>query len=358
MGRVIAVLVVLGLLVGGLIALALLLFGKKELKLGYSTLPLDSNLELRINDGAVSYISNGRICSYTVATDSLKHLALTADIDGYAVRDNRFVVFDEGILHIEGTNDIQLTGTILDVTIGKQHVAVLRRNTQGDDSVAIFDFKGNIVGEVLDFSGTKVTNYGFYSENGRELLWIISISVNQTTPVTTVKMFDYGNGGTTSYLSPFYDQGVVDIYFTEDSLFAIGTQDIIRYSLSGGREKYRIPIYPNKLADAVYADDGVTFLLTPTNPNDQNRVYYIRATETDEVVPVTRCVNLAEPVLGAYLQETGVRVVTANHMYIYGYSGRRLNEFELEHSPAYTKRLDDTSILCVAEDGVYRLYTE
>lgn len=352
-------LAVLLVVLGAGIALMILLFGNKDVKLKYAQIDISSGMSYRVKDGTVSYIAEDYITSYNVNDGKEKTLQLQSQIDGYAMRDSKFVVFADGEVHIEDmASSITLTGVVRDVRMGKDYIAVLRTNTQGSDSIVIFDYAGNTAGEVLDFSGSKVTGFGFYTEHGRELLWIISVAVDQNTPVTTVKMFDYGQGGITSYLSPFYDQSVENLFFTENSIFVIGTQDIVRYAIEGGKEKYRIPIYGNKVLDMVSDEEMATFLLAPRNAATWNSVRVVRATETDEVVPIIRRYSVSEPILGAFLQESGIRFVTQQHMYIFGYSGRLLNTLELEYTPIQVYKFDDSNLLLVSENALYRMYAK
>ncbi len=356
-GRVVAVLVVFLVVVGAGIALLWVLFGSKDLKLVYSDIPLDSGMSYRVNNGTISYLNNNQLFTYSQSGGKNDTVQLTTEVDGYAVRDKKCIVYDGGMVHISGVaSPVQLTGTVRDARLGKDYIAVLRTNSQGMDSIVIFDYQGNTIGgEPLDFSDSKVTGFDFYTENNRELLWVVSVETNQGIPVTTVKMYDYGAGGSISNLSPFYDQAVEKLYFSENSIFVVGTQDIVRYAINGGKEKYRIPIYGNRVVDMAVDEDMVTFLLLPRNENEMSSFRFIRATETDEVSPVTRQCSVPDPIKGAFLQDSGIRVVCENNLYIFGYSGKLVNTIELEHHPLSVYKLDELTLLLVCDNGLYKV---
>lgn len=339
----------------GVFALLWILFGDSEAELSYSQLSIESGKDYRVGDGTISYVADSRLTYYSVSDKKSRATALNAEVDGYAVRNDTIVLYDGGMLHIEGANAVQLVGTVREVRMGKDYIAALHTNEQGLNSIVIFDYQGNMVSSApLDFSDSKVTNFDFYTENGRELLWVVSVETEQSTPVTTVKMYDYGAGGSISNLAPFYDQSVEKLYFTEDSIFVVGTQDIVRYAISGGREKYRVNIYGNKVIDMVTSEGTATFLLAPRNEVTWNTLRIIRTTETDEATTTIRQYSVPEPIIGAYLQDSGIRAVGQQNVYIFGYSGKLLNTLQLKHVPQRVCKLNDTTLLLICEDGLYR----
>lgn len=347
-------LLIAAVVIGGGIALVVLLFGNRDTELVTKSLPLSSEMQYRIKDGTVSYIDNMTLNIYEADSESSRTVALNAAIDGYAVRDDVVVVFSGGTVHIEGCSEVVLTGTVRDVRMGEDYIAVLRTNVQGSDSIVIFDYNAQIAGEVLDFSDSKVTNFGFYTDNGRELLWIISVATEQSTPVTTVQMFDYGAGGTTSYLSPFYDQSVETLYFTDDSIFVVGTQDIVRYALTGGREKYRVGIYGYSVLDMAFSGGTATFLLAPKDEQASKQLRFLNLAEGDESLLSWRQFSFSEDILGAFLQQGMVHIVGTENVYSYSYTGRVSATLPLPEGVTAAYELDDTYFLLVTEGSMLR----
>ncbi|MDO4565291.1 MAG: hypothetical protein Q4C04_06725 [Clostridia bacterium] len=356
-GRIVAVLAVGLAVIGGAIAMVVLLFGNRDIKLVSERLSLPAQADYRVRDGSISYVADNTLNLYDAESGKSRQLPLNAEIDGYAVRDDVVVVHDGGMVHIENAEAVTLIGTAREVRMGKDYVAVLRTGGQGSDSIVVFDYNAQVAGEVLDFSDSKVTNFGFYTDNGRELLWIISVETEQNTPVTTVKMFDYGAGGTISYLSPFYDQFVETLYFTDDSIFVVGTQDIVRYSITGGREKYRVGIYGNKVLDMTASEGTASFLLAPREDEPFYHLRLLRIAEADDALSSWRHITLTEPIVNAFLQGGYIKIVAEENVYIYTYAGRNPATLPLEGSAYEAYKLTDTYFVYFTEDGLYRAQT-
>ena len=177
--------------------------------------------------------------------------------------------------------------------------------------------------------------------------------MQQSMPVTTIKMFDYTTGGSLSYFPAFYDQTIEKLYFTQESIFIIGTQSIIRYSFSGSKEKYRVPIYGLEVTD-MYCDNGSAyFLLSSRDAQNAQTVHLLTVSETDSATDSMLSIHVPETLVGAFLQNGGVRCMTSGHMYSYTSAGRSALEIESAYTALSAVKVTDTQFMIETPEGCF-----
>jgi len=310
------------------------------------------------------YVINGRVIAYltdtalvTYNTDARRRpqaehtlQTLPTGFDLLTPIENKsiqFAAFSGSSLQIFGQSTLQLNGEIADLRCGKSHVAVLRRNTsRGNDSIVVFNASGNEISDTPDYSDGQVVDFGFYVSDSvgseHELLWVIVVSLRASKPVYTVKWFEYAGSGTTSYLPPFYDQAVERLYITDDSVFVIGTQDIFRYPILGGRgrEAYRVGIYGQRVADMMETDAGVSFLLIPRQDPQNQTLRILNVSESDESGESLVTVHLQEPFIAALFSDSVLQVYSLTKLLTFNMNGRQILDMELTQVPLRVHKLD------------------
>ena len=213
-------------LFGGVFAVFYLMFRQRDASLTYEKLSIDANMDYDVSGGYLTYAS-------TIGVSS----TITA-------------VYAGSSLQLRNFDTLTLNGIIRGVACGDSHCAALRTNeVNGLDSIVVFNASAEAVGNPIDFAESKVINFGFETSYGREILWVICVNTQASMPVTTVRLYDYNNGGAMSYYPSFYEQSIERVYFTENSVFLVGTEDIIRYNLDSSRERYRVGIYGKEVMD-------------------------------------------------------------------------------------------------------------
>ena len=347
---VVAVVVVLA--AGG--AALYLLFGNSDASLLYTELPIDQNATYRAENNVIAYDTGSSLVEYRVDRNEALESPLYNGIDGYDFSPTLLAVYKDNVVQVRGKQSVALSGNIRSVCCGESHVAVLRANTaSGNESIAVLDKDGAPVGNALDFSDYRVVSFGFYSDNGKELLWVIGVSIQQSIPVTTIKMYDYTTGGSLSYFPLFYDQIIEKLYFTENSIFIVGTQSIIRYSFAGSKEKYRVRIYGLKVTD-MYATDGtVYFLLMPRDENERQTIHMLTVSETDYATDSIVSIHVPETLVSAFFQNGGIRCVTTGHLYSYSNSGINQLAIETAYTPLTAMRVNETQFMMETEEGCF-----
>ena len=259
-------------------------------------------------------------------------------------------------LQLRNFDTLTLNGTIRGVACGEGHCAALRTNDiSGLDSIVVFNASAEAVGNPIDFSESKVVNFGFETKYGREMLWVICVNTQASLPVTTVRLYDYNNGGTMSYYPSFYEQSIERVYFTEDSVFLVGTEDIIRYSMDSSRERYRVGIYGKEVMDVSASGGTVRFLLKPRGSSNQHTLYTLALAEADAPNTTMLTVYVGENIVNAFLQASGIRIVTRTRMISYTFSGKNSPSADiiLSYPADDALKLDESSFLLVSGDDCY-----
>lgn len=341
-------------LIGGAFALLYLLFGNKDDGLTYEQVNIEAGREYSVSGGYLNYATDTSLIQYQLETGRITETNLSASIDGFDVSSTMTAVYAGSAFQLKNYEVLNLSGTIRSVSCGTHYCAVLRTSTtSGIDSIIVFNASGDAVGDPIDFTDTKVVSFGFDTSEDRETLWVITINTEASLPVTTIRLYDYTNGGTMSYYPTFYDQSIEKLAFTDDSVFLIGTQDIIRYAQGGSREQYRVKIYGKEVIDYRQNGDYVYFLLKPRGETTSHTLYVMALAESDSANATSMTLYVGEEVVQAYLANSGVRIVTDGRFLSYTFAGKRSKDLELEYPATSAVALDTSRFLLVSGADCY-----
>jgi len=238
------------------------IFNKRESVVAMSATPISTaSTYISTGDGLL-YQTDGQIHFYHLS-DSKKNYTY-----GMGASDVRMsgsasmtVVFNESSLQVVGKNQpLSFNGRIREVECGTNYLAVLRSAEDGTDSVSVITTGGEQI-EQLAFADQFIVDFGFYKTSG-EMLWVEAINVNAGTPTISITTYDLGKKASTGVMH-IQNQLVDELYLTANSVFVVGTNQIIRYTHSGNKEVYRYTIYGYEVVDFSSAGSSPTFLLTP-----------------------------------------------------------------------------------------------
>ena len=343
------------ILFGGVFALFYFMFRQRDTSLEYERAAIEANMDYTVSGDYLSYASDQALIQFHV-NDVKKSTAieLKAPIDGYGVSNSITAVYSGSTLQLRNFDPLPLNGTIRGVACGRNYCAALRTNeVSGLDSIVVFTAAAQPLESTIDFSESKVVNFGFETSFNRELLWVICVNTQASLPVTTVRLYDFNNGGAMSYYPSFYDQSIEKVFFTEESVFLIGTEDIIRYSLDSSRERYRVGIYGKEVLDMATSATAVRFLLKPRSSGNEHTVYMLSLAEADS--PSTTMLSLysGENIVNAFLQDDGIRIVTRTRLISYTYAGRNSSDLELLYPADQAIELSEKTFLLVSGEDCY-----
>ncbi len=351
--RLILFVLIAVVLFGGIFAVFYLMFRQKDASLTYEKVAIAAKSEYTVSGGYLTYASDTELVQLNVE-DTKRSTVIRLDngsIDGFGVSSSMMVAYAGSSLQLRNFKPLTLNGTIRGVACGSSHFAALRTNKlNGLDSIVVFNASAEAVGNPIDFAESKVVNFGFETSYGRELLWVICVNTQASLPVTTVRLYDYNNNGAMSYYPSFYEQSIERVYFTEDSVFLVGTEDIIRYNMDSSRERYRVGIYGKEVMDVAAGSGTVRFLLKPRSGGNEHILYTLALAEADAPNTTMLTVYVGENIVNAFLQSNGIRIVTRTRMISYSFSGKNTPSADiiLEYPADAALKLNDASFLLVS----------
>lgn len=332
-----------------------LAFGKEEAVLSYMEMSIESGYEYDVSGNYLTYMTDDSVEQVNLKTNDIISIELKAENIGFSVSSSMTAFYAGSDFQIRGHEQLTLTGTIRSLAAGNKYCAVLKTNMNtGRDTIAIFTASGQQVFDPIDFTDNKVVSFGFDTADGRETLWVICVNIESATPATTIRLYDFNNNGSMSYYPVFYDQFIEQLAFSQNSVFIIGTQDIIRYSRTGSREQYRMNIYGKKVIDYRIGDDYVYFLLQPRSEEAAKHTLYVMAlAEADTANATSMTLSSGEDIVNCFLQSGGIRVITATRYLSYSYSGKLSRDIPLEHRADNAVKLDNDRFLLVGNGECY-----
>lgn len=354
------------ILIAALIALIYLMYGSNEMELVTERIPVDAHQTYRINDSVLSFQTDDSLVKFNLKTDKEPSTAhLNAAIDGYDVSEELTIVYSANVVKVQDRQGFTLSGgSVQDVRVGKSHAAVLFLNPTGDTRILLLRVKNNTL-ETLNtivFNSSSVVAFDFASTENGELLWVSTVDVGQFAEEAIVRIYDCSLDGTLIYYSsPFYNQTIHDMYLSEQCMFLIGTQDIIRYDreADGGftSEKHRTRIYGSHVVDFTAVEESAYFIVVPDIANEvgQHLFRLITISQTDDPWATMMQIHTASPIVGAFLQGSQIRVLTQTHFTIYTYTGSQREQLELKEVPVFAYRYSEEYFLMLTRDDCYRV---
>lgn len=361
----------LGIVLAGILILLYMVYGNREIALRYDRTDLDRGYSFRVNDGIVFYKTSQYYVSLDpVKTNRASYAEARVEPDGYDISSAVKVVYLGSSGQIIGPNGEQGEfvmndgAPILSARAGRRHAAILYRNQYGDMRISIMNAlsKTPEVTATLAIAGGEVVAFGFLqTSDNTEYLWVSTIDVNQFTEESIVRVYNCENNGTmVFYSASLYNQTIENAILTNNCLYLIGTQDILRYDrIDEGfsSERARISIYGTKVVDCAEAADGTSayFILMPlTGSGETTHIYrLLTVSQSDEAWATVLQQFLPSPIVTAFLQENSVNVITTETFERYSYSGRQTLSLEFEETPRNAIPYEGAFLL-ITDSAVYR----
>lgn len=259
------------------------------------------------------------------------------------------VVFNEASLQVVGRNQpISFPGRIREVECGTDYLAVLLTPGGGTDSLIVITVGGAPVDQ-MSFGDQYIVDFGFY-KTGSEMLWIETLNVNSGTPTTSITTYDLSKKAATGVMH-VQNQLVDELYLTSNSIFVVGTNQIIRYTHSGNKEVYRVTIYGYEVMDFSSAGNQPTFLLAPRG-GDFHSVKILRLAEGASPNAAETFLQLPMEGIAAFMMGDQLAVTSREKLLIYTLAGKLSSEASFEISIDEAVKLTDRMLLLSA-GGLY-----
>lgn len=338
------------LLLAAALVVYLLFFTERERTISMTATPITAGVT-KLNTGSgMLYQSNGHIYYYDWSNQNRNYsYEMQADIR-MSGSTKLSVVYTDTMLQIVGQDEpITFTGEILSVECGETHIAVLRRDSGGGESVLVLTSAGEQVDQLLP-DDQYIVDFGFYTTTG-EMLWIQTLSATAGVPTTRITTYDLSRRASIGVMQ-VQDQLIDALYITENSVFAVGTNQIIRYTHDGNKEIYREMVYGYKVLDFSNASGTPTFLLAPRDGN-MHAVKLLTLQEADEAGAVETHLQLPSEGVAGYIMNGALVVVAREKLFTYSLRGQLSSTATLELPVDEAIKLSDTTLLLLSNGAYY-----
>ena len=328
------------------------IFNKQEETVSMDITPI-STTSTYINTGdGILYQTDGQIHFYNL-TDSKKNYTYGTGASNIRMSgsETMTVVFNTAQLQVVGEKTpLTFTGEIQEVECGTDHLAVLRKAEDGQESVLVLNRDGEQIQE-LPFPDQSIIDFGFYT-TANEMLWIETLNVSTGSPMTTISTYDLNKQEVTGLIH-VQNQLVNDIYITSKSMFVVCTNQIIRYIHEGNKEIYRTTIYGYEPVDFSNASGTPTFLLTPRG-GDFHTVRILTLVEDSAPEPVETTLQLPTEGVSTFIMGSKLVVASREQLFTYSLKGKLTATATFEQPIDSAVKLTDSKLL-LSSNGMYYL---
>jgi len=327
----------------------LLFFAEREKTISMEPTPI-TVAATKMNTGkGMIYQQDGSIYYHDWTRESRNyHYEMQTEVSMSGSEDIAVVYTDTQMQIVGIDTPVSFTGQIVSVACGKKHIAVLRRDSMGGESILVLTDKGEQVDQLLP-DDQYIVNFGFYTTTG-EMLWIETLSTSASVPTTRISTYDLTRRTSTGVMQ-VQDQLIDGLYFTDNSMFAAGTNQIIRYVHAGNKEVYREMVYGYEVLDFSAASGTPNFLLAPRE-GDMHSVKLLTLNEADASGAVGTYLQLPSEGIAGYIMNGALVVVSREKVYTYTMRGKLSETASLELPVDEAIKLSD-SMLLLLSNGTY-----
>lgn len=280
--------------------------------------------------------------SYQVSTKDIR-LAASSTLS---------VLYNTTAVQIIGAGEpIIISGTVLDVACGTDHVAVLREDADEAISLLIYDKTGTQTDQ-MDFAPGALMDFGF-AQTGDETMWTLELSVTGSLPVSTLTTYNLATNHTTGVMS-VQNQLVDGVIFTNNSIFLSCTTSLIRFNRTGITEAYRLLIYGWELCDFSTAEGGPVVLLRKRgDTNSEGTVKLYTLPEGGVASATVKDLQLPAGTTQAFLAGGKLYACTKEEVHVYSSTGKHVSTTKLPRATDSAAKLSDSSMLLRSGNGLY-----
>lgn len=317
-------------------------------------LPFLADVQYAYNEDGFYYLQGTQLC-YVDDDNSDKNIRRninTAEIELVVSSDITLIYSTNAVRLLDADKSIEITGgRILDVKCGNKHIAVMRENTDRTVTLLIYDRASEQV-DSIEFGDAYAVDFGFDLSKG-ELLWTIDVNTDSTQPISTLTTYDLDKR-TTSGIITVVNQLVDRVEFTNNSIYIIGTSQLIRYDRLRNSESYRATCFGRVLHDCSLTQSKPLFLFVDSNTEKIRRIAIYTMTDDTVGSATTRLMTIPEEAIGVFAMAGRPIVVTSENVYIYKTNGQLDETKRFDSAIMGAIKLTDNTLL-IERDG--RLYT-
>lgn len=345
--RLLLVLLILLLIAAGVVGVVWLLTRDSTPTLSPTELPVPADSGYVPTGNGLLYRTSDGVAYYDFSDEDRNYEAPVNAADTRLLGSgDTHAVYNAAALQVIGAEyPLSLSGTIVDADLSAAHIAVLRADAGGAEDVLIFDTDG-LQKDQLAFSTQYIVDFGFHTAKN-EYFWVETLDTRMGTPVTGIHLYNMTLGSTSGLLQ-VQNQLIEKVYFTDSSIFLIGTNQIIRYALENNREAYRETVYGWKLVDCA----GGTFLLMPRSAEQYGSLKLLRCEEGEYSGAKELILQAPAGTKNAFVMGDRLCMVAGDMLHYYSFEGKLLSEARLPAAADNAVKLSGNQLLIESGGGL------
>jgi hypothetical protein len=344
-------LLVLGfVLVAGIVTAAIVIISSAGVFSRVLELPFGSDSVYQYTGSGFLYTENNKLNYYDIKDENKNYsVDLSASDVSLAGSSQVTAVYNNYAMQIVGAEfPIEFSGRVLKVKCGESYAAVLKEEN-GSESLQVFGSNGKQV-DRINFSGSFPADFGFYG-SGSEILWTLTMETAGSEPVSTITTYDLSKSATTGVVN-LQSHLVEKLVYSENSIFAADTNELIRFDHIRNNETWSLMIYGWRLHDSYIANKPY-FLLTPRKAASLSTVKLIIAQEGDMPNETESIVHLPTDTIEAFLCSGKLIAVTPGEIVTYSDKGKEEESFPLEITVEKAVKLDSSRVMLQSGSKLY-----
>lgn len=298
------------------------------------------------------YVHDEKLCNEDLyAADKSYEIPIDTKNSDYNLSGspNIQLFYNSGALKIIGTDfPVEFSGTLLDVKCSANYVAVLRGDATQAESIQIFDKNGVKYDQIAD-TAQFIVDYGFYQAEN-EYLYVLSMSSNSSMPVCTITIYNLTNKTMTA-VKQVQSQLIEQMHFTKTGMFAVGTNQIIRYEIADNRESYRVTVYGYQILD--FDPSNSSFLLRPRSGGTLGTIKVLKLNDGAVSGEVQLIMQLPTGAISAFLMKGKLIAVTPSGYIEYNMKGVQTAQYRFLSNVEAAQKLDENHLLLRAGENLY-----
>ncbi|MBQ9833267.1 MAG: hypothetical protein IJO48_06005 [Clostridia bacterium] len=356
--RLAVLLIVLLLAVGAVFGIVSLIKGIGPLD-SYTLMPFSASDKYVFTGSGFLYLDNDTLI-YDDLNDNSKDYSFRVSASEVELSASKTIaaLYNSSAVQIVGAQTpIEQSGEaskISAVKCGLDYIAVLFEETDSKHFLKIFDKNAALIDEIHPESDYLfMMDFGF-TDTDSNTLWTLLVDTSAEIPICTITTYDLSKKSTTGVMTAQH-QLVESLEFTDNSIFAVGTNHLMRYN--NGSLIFRLSIYGYKVIDYSFTSSKPVFLLQPRSSDSSfSTVKVCTVSEKETADDKTITIQLPHDTLSAFLMKDKVVACTADTINTYSLSGELLSktdpEFALTANGAV--KLNDSEILLYSGNDIYR----
>ena len=341
-GRVAIAAVILFVLIGGAAALIFGLRGCRTAAVKRS-LPFRGDRDYCYTGDGFLYL-DGRVLHFYSLNDENSGFSLPVEstASGVIGTDKLKVVYSNSSLQVINTPfDNAITGSLKKIACGSKYVGVYTENDDGTYSLRVFNSAGNQCYRT-EYTDTMLLDFGFEGGDS-SVLWMSELVLTGNAVTTTVTTYDLNRESITGVIS-IQGQTVKRIFMTKKSIFAFGTDSVIRFDRTTNEESYRIQCRGYDCVSSSVSGGRLYLLLERTAAEDMPLSVLSLREDASADESVTAVTDVAGS-LGCFLLNGKAVVVRQDAITVYGLKGDKERSIPIEGGATGCAKLDEESLL-------------